>query len=87
MIKNLYEGKWMFAYKDQDYGSFSAIPNASRAKRIEVVDMETKEKQIFNTGNDADRYCGFSIGYTTRKFKEIGRKVFARDKYQLTLLD
>ena len=43
-IKNLYEGKWMFAYKDAEYGNFSAIPNASRAKRIEVVDTVTQEK-------------------------------------------
>lgn len=86
-IKSLYEGKWMFAYQDQEYSDFSIRPNAARTKVVEVLNLETKEKQIFNTGNDVDRFCGFSIGYTTKKFKSIAVNTFIRDKYQLTLLD
>lgn len=85
--QNLYEGKWMFAYQDEEYRTFSAVPNASRAKRIEVLDTVTKEKQIFNTANAVDRQYGFSLGYTSKKFRTTGLKVIMRDKYQLTLLD
>lgn len=86
-VKSLYEGKWMFAYQDQEYGNFTSRPNASRTKRVEVLNIETQEKKIFNTGNDADRFCSFTVGYTTQHFKKLGQKIFMRGKYQLTLLD
>ena len=86
-IKSLYLSKWQFAYKDSEYGIFSARPNASRTKRVEVENLETHEKQIFNTMNDADRYCGFRINYTSTTFKKTSNKVIWRDKYKLTLLD
>lgn len=86
-IKNLYLGKWEFAYANADYGEFSAIPNASRSKRVEVENTETHEKQIFNTMIDADRYCGFGLNYTSGKFKKANSKIIHRDKYKLTLLD
>lgn len=83
-IKNLYEGKWMFAYQDQEYGDFSAIPNAKRAKQVEVVNLKTKEKAICNSGNEADRLCGFGLGYTSKKLKNTSS--FTRNDYQITLL-
>lgn len=66
-VKNLYEGKWMFAYFDKEYGKFTATPNAKRSRPVEVLNLITNEKQIFNTCNEADRNLGFSIGYTNRK--------------------
>lgn len=85
-IKNLYQGKWAFAYQDQDYNNFTNIPNAARAKQVEVINLQTNEKNIFNTCNDADRYCGFSIGYTSKKFKKLQQSSFERNQYKLTLL-
>lgn len=84
-VQNLFLGKWMFAYQDKEYGDYTAIPNAGRAKRVKVKDLSTGEEKIFNTGNDADRYCGFGIGYTTRKL-EPSQPTIIRNNYQLTLL-
>lgn len=86
-IKSLYEGKWEFAYQEQDYKIFSARPNATRTKRVEVLNLETQEKCVFNTMKDADRYCGFGLDYTSKKFKSTGNKEFYRNQYKLTLLD
>ena len=86
-IKNLYKGEWKFAYQDQDYGTFTDIPNSSRAKPVEVINLETQEKQIFNTSNDADRYCGFNVGYTSKKFKKSNINTFVRNNYQISLID
>lgn len=86
-IKNLYEGKWEFAYQNQEYGLFSARPNAKRTKRVEVLNLETQEKKIFNTMKDVDRYCGFGLDYTSKKFKATGKKELYRNQYKLTLLD
>ena len=86
-VKSLYEGKWEFAYQNQEYNNFTARPNAIRTKRVEVLNLETQEKQIFNTMKDADRYCGFSLDYTGKKFKSINSKEFYRNQYKLTLLD
>ena len=83
-IKNLYEGKWMFAYQNQEYGNFTSIPNAKRAKQVEVFNLKTKEKTICNSGNEADRLCDFGIGYTSKKLKNTSS--FTRDDYQITLL-
>ena len=86
-IRSLYEGKWEFAYQNQEYGIFSARPNAQRTKQVEVLNLETQEKQIFNTMKDADRYCGFGLDYTSKKFKSTGLKELYRNQYKLTLLD
>lgn len=86
-IKSLYEGKWQFAYQDSDYGVFTARANAGRTKRVEVLNTETQEKHICDTMKDADRYCGFGLDYTSKKFKSTGAKTLHRDKYMLTLLD
>lgn len=86
-IKSLYEGKWKFAYQDQDYDNFTSRPNAKRTKRVEVLNLETQEKVIFNTMKDADRYCGFGLDYTSKKFKSTGLKEIYRNQYKLTLLD
>lgn len=85
-VSNLYEGKWMFAYQDKEYRNFSFIPNAKRAKRVEVLNLTTNEKKIFNNGNDVDRYCGFGLGYTSRKLKASG-STLTRNNYQITLLN
>lgn len=86
-IKSLYNGKWEFAYQDQEYNHFTLLPNEKRSKRVKVLNLETKEELTFNTAKDADRYCGFGLDYTSKKFKKIGVNTFIRDKYQLTLLD
>lgn len=86
-IQSLYEGKWEFSYQDQDYGTFTARPNAKRTKRVEVVNLETQEKQIFNTMKDADRYCGFGLDYISKKFKSTGTKELYRNQYKIILLD
>ncbi|MCM1324374.1 MAG: hypothetical protein NC218_09445 [Acetobacter sp.] len=84
-VANLYEGKWMFAYQDEEYMTFSATPNAKRAKQVEVLNLTTGEKKIFNSGNEADRYCGFGLGYISRKLKASSPTV-QRNNYQITLL-
>lgn len=84
-VTNLYEGKWMFAYQDQEYGQYSAVPNAKRAKRVEVMNTDTGEHIICNTGNEADRYCGFGVGYTSKKLKGECKQ-FTRNQYQVSLL-
>ena len=78
-IKSLYEGKWEFAYQNQNYGIFTARPNAKRTRMVEVLNLETQEKQIFNTMKDADRYCGFGLDYTSKKFKSTGAKELYRN--------
>lgn len=86
-IESLYNGKWEFAYQDQDYGIFTTRPNARRTRRIEVLNLETQEKRIFNTMKDADRHCGFSLDYTSKKFRNVKAREFYRAQYKLTLLD
>lgn len=83
-VKNLYEGKWMFAYQEEDYREFSAFPNASRAKRVEVLNLITNEKTICNSCNEADRLCGFRIDYTSTTFLKNKNKPFIKDNFQLT---
>ena len=85
-VTNLYEGKWMFAYQDSEYRTFTAIPNARRAKRVEVLNLETNENRIFNSCNEADRFCGFGVGYLSRKLKP-SNPIVTRNNYQITLLN
>lgn len=86
-VNNLYEGKWEFAYQDQEYNTFSSRPNATRTKRVEVINLDTQEKQVFNTMKDVDRFCGFGLNYTSKKFKATGAKELYRNQYKLILLD
>lgn len=85
-VTNLYEGKWMFAYQDNEYGTFTAIPNAKRAKRVEVLNLETNEIKICNSCNEADRFCGFGVGYLSKKLKPSS-PIVTRNNYQITLLN
>ena len=84
-ITNLFNGKWMFAYQNNEYSSYTALPNAKRTKQVRVTNLNTNDSAIFNTGNDADRYCHFGIGYTSKKLKKY--QEFIRDNYKIVLLN
>ena len=86
-ITNLYEGKWKFAYQDKDYGNFTATPNEKRSRKVEVLNLQTKEKEIFNTCNEVDRKLGFSIGYTNKKLNASLTKSYIRNNYEVKFLN
>lgn len=87
-IKNLFQGKWMFAYQDQDYLPFSSIPNASRAKRILVENKDTQEKKEFSASTEASLYCGLHKDYISKKFVAIKpQKQFEIKNFVITLLN
>ena len=85
-VKNLYEGKWMFAYQDKDYGNFTAIPNANRSRQVLVLNLETKEQFIYNTCNAVDTALGFSKGYTNKKLNASPEKKYIRNNYEVHFL-
>lgn len=87
-VKNLYQGKWMFAYQENEYNNFSSIPNEKRAKRILVENTITKEKKEFLASTEASLYCGLYKDYISKKFLKIKPlKQFEYENFVITLLN
>lgn len=86
-VKSLYNEEWMFSYQDQDYNTFTLIPNATRAKRVEVLNTVTNEKQIFNNYHLAEKFCGFGKDYLSKTFRKTNSNQIKRNNFQITQLN
>lgn len=86
-IVSLYEKEWMFAYETEEYGNFSKIPNAKRTKQVEVINLTTGEKNIYDNYHQAELACGFGKDYLSKKFRAINSKELIRGPYKIILLN
>ena len=86
-INSLYNEEWMFGYQDEEYRNFSDIPNATRAKKVEVLNLFTGEKQIFNNYHLAEQACGFGKDYLSKKFRATKSNQIQRKNYQIIKID
>lgn len=86
-IKNLYLGKWMFAYQNEEYGKYSVHPNASRSHTVLINNLDTNEEQVFYSYRDAERAFNLSKDSLSRGFssKKINDFII-KNNLKITLL-
>ena len=86
-ITYLYNGEWMFAYANEEYGKFSKTPHGNRWKQVEVLNLNTQEKQIFDNYHEAEKACGFGKDYLSKTFRSKQTSIITRKQYQITQLN
>ena len=85
----LYKGKYIFAYKDEEYKKYSKSKNIRNKKKIQVYDMDSKIEKEFESYTKAEKYFGLNRGaFSGKAYMYKNAKSFIlRKKYKITILN
>ena len=86
--KYLYKKEWLISYQNENYIEDYTIEKGNRkSKRILVEDLETKEKQEFESYASAERYFNLPLKTFSGKAYLKGKDFIVKNKYHIVVLD
>ena len=75
-INCLYKKKWAIAYKEEDYPNFTKLKGNRRARKVQITNLETKEKLVFENLKDAEKHFSLWKGFFSDNYKNKKGKDF-----------
>lgn len=86
--KCLYKKEWLISYQNENYIEDYTIEKGNRkSKRILVENLETKEKQEFESYASAERYFNLPLKTFSGKAYLKGKDFIIKNKYHIIVLD
>lgn len=87
ITKCLYKQEWSIAYEDNEYDIASTTyKNNAKAKQIKIINIQTKEENIFPSYSAAEKYFNLSRGCLSYASKKQINNQFLYQHYHIIIL-
>lgn len=87
-ISCLYKREWLIAYEENDYPKMTIEKGNRKSRTVEIIDLNTNEKKIFESFASAEKYYNIpSKGFSRKAYRyNIGEYFTCYGRYKIKIL-